>query len=193
MKLKKTIVVLLVIALCLPMISGVQAAAESVEKKSTSTATKSNTKEKETEVIYLGGNKSNKKKVAYSKSDLRLMSTIIYCEAGGEPYAGKLGVGIVVMNRVKSKRFPNTIRKVIYQRKQFSPTRNGSMKRALKRYDKGKFNSAAEKASIKAAKAVLTGTNKVVYGRRKINMKKYLFFSRYVSGRKVQIARHQFK
>lgn len=187
--------VLLVITLCLPMISGVKAAAESVERKSTSTATLSNTKEKKTEVLYLSKNKTSRKakKVSYSKSDLRLMSAIIYCEAGGEPYAGKLGVGIVVMNRVKSRLFPNTIRKVIYQKRQFTPTRNGSMKKALKRYDRGRFNSVAEKACIRAAKEVLTGTNRVAYGGRKINMKKYLFFSRYVRGRKVQIANHQFK
>ena len=60
-------------------------------------------------------NKTSSKK-SYKKSDLRLMASIINCEAGGESYQGKLAVGIVVMNRVSSKAFPNTIRKVIYQR-----------------------------------------------------------------------------
>ena len=69
-------------------------------------------------------NKTSSKK-SYKKSDLRLMASIINCEAGGESYQGKLAVGIVVMNRVSSKAFPNTIRKVIYQRGQFSPVRNG--------------------------------------------------------------------
>lgn len=195
MKLKKTIAVLLVIILCLPMISEIRAEAEE---------TVSNTTEKET-TLYISGSttteqstkktttKKTTEKLPYTKSDLRLMSCIIFCEAAGEPYAGKLGVGIVVMNRVKSKAFPNTIRGVIYQKRQFTPTRNGSMNKALKRYDSGKFTSAAEKASIQAAKEVLTGTKKVVYGTKKINMSKFLFFSRYVKGKKAQISRHQFK
>ncbi|HBI60391.1 MAG TPA: hypothetical protein DDY31_04125, partial [Lachnospiraceae bacterium] len=45
---------------------------------------------------------------------------------------------IVVMNRVASKSFPNTIKKVIYQKGQFSPVRNGSLKKRLKQYDSGK-------------------------------------------------------
>lgn len=57
------------------------------------------------------------------------MASIINCEAGGESYQGQVAVGIVVMNRVRSKQFPNTIRKVIYQRGQFSPVRNGMLRK----------------------------------------------------------------
>lgn len=55
------------------------------------------------------------------------MASIINCEAGSEPYQGKVAVGIVVMNRVSSKSFPNSIKGVIYQKGQFSPVRNGSL------------------------------------------------------------------
>ena len=81
-------------------------------------------------------------------ADLRLMSSIINCEAGIEPYQGKLAVGIVVMNRIKSKSFPNTLRGVIYQRGQFSPVRNGSLNRRLSEYDSGRIKSKQWKTCI---------------------------------------------
>ena len=48
-------------------------------------------------------------------SDQYLLGAIIQCEAGGESYDGKLAVGSVVMNRVKSSYFPNSVSGVIYQ------------------------------------------------------------------------------
>lgn len=64
-------------------------------------------------------------------SDLELLSTIIYCEAGNQPYEGKLAVGSVIMNRVASGSFPNSISGVIYQRGQFSPVASGRFAHAL--------------------------------------------------------------
>ena len=101
--------------------------------------------------------KTKSKKNKYTKSELRLMSSIINCEAGIEPYQGKLAVGIVVMNRIRSKRFPNTLKGVIYQRGQFSPVRNGSLRRRLSEYDSGKIKSKQWKSCISAAKKVLNG------------------------------------
>ena len=137
--------------------------------------------------------KPTTKKVKYTKSELRLLSALISCEANGEPYAGKLAVGIVVVNRKESKLFPGTIKKVIYQKYQFGPARNGSLARALKKYDKGNFKSANEKACIKAAKAALSGTKKVTYKKKNINLKSYLYFSGRVKGARLKIAHHQFK
>lgn len=125
----------------------------------------------------------------YSSSDLRMLSSIIYSEAGNQVYAGKKAVGIVVMNRVKSSKFPNTISGVIYQSGQFTPARNGSLSKALSLYDSGKLNSSC----IKAAKEVLNGSRTVTYNNRNINMSSYLFFSRYVAGCRLQIQSHQFK
>lgn len=135
--------------------------------------------------------RSTKKK--YTASELKLMSSIIYCEAVGEPYAGKLAVGIVVMNRKSSKSFPNTVKGVIYQKYQFGPTRNGSLSRALKRYEAGQFKSKAEKDCIKAAKAALEGTKKVTYKSKSHNLKTFHFFSTRVSGARLKIQNHQFK
>lgn len=125
----------------------------------------------------------------YSAKDLRLMSSIIYSEAGNQSYAGKKAVGIVIMNRIKSKSFPNNLKSVIYQPGQFTPTRNGSLNRSLSLYDNGKL----DKECIKAAKAVLNGDKKVTVSSKNINMKSFLFFSGYVKGSRLSIDGHQFK
>lgn len=137
--------------------------------------------------------KKSVKKKKYTATELKYMSCIIYCEAGCEPYAGKKAVGIVVMNRKKSASFPNSVKGVIYQKHQFGPVSNGSLARALRRYKSGKFDSATEKACIKAAKAVLNGDKMVKYNGRNYNMKSYHFFSRRVAGARLTIKHHQFK
>lgn len=141
-----------------------------------------------------GSVKKAKKKPSYTKAELRLMSSIIFCEANIEPYAGKLAVGIVVMNRVASKDFANSVKGVIYERGQFSPVRNGALKRALARYDAGKFTSKNEKQCIKAAKLALEGEKTVTLsGGKRLNMKSYHFFSVYLSGARLKIKGHRFK
>ena len=57
-------------------------------------------------------------------SDTDLMAAIIYCEAGNQPYEGKVAVGAVVMNRVRSASFPGSIKDVLYQGGQFQPAGN---------------------------------------------------------------------
>lgn len=130
-----------------------------------------------------------KVKNRYNKSQLRLMSAIIYSEAGAESYAGKKAVGIVIMNRIKSSQFPNSLSGVIYQSGQFTPARNGSLNNSLARYDRGAMN----KQCIKAAKAALNGDISVNVNNRTVNMSSCLFFSGYVSGHRLQIGGHQFK
>lgn len=61
----------------------------------------------------------------------KLLAALIFCEAGNQPYAGKVAVGAVVMNRVESSRFPNTIKGVIYQSGQFTPAMTGKLARVL--------------------------------------------------------------
>ncbi len=63
--------------------------------------------------------------------DETLLASIIYCESGNQPYAGQLGVGLVIMNRVYDSRFPSKLREVVYQKSQFSPTFDGALTRAL--------------------------------------------------------------
>ncbi len=69
--------------------------------------------------------------VTFADGDLKLLANLIYCEAGGEPYEGQVAVGAVVMNRVMSSVYPDTVVGVIYQRKQFSPVGSGRLALAL--------------------------------------------------------------
>lgn len=69
--------------------------------------------------------------VTFAEGDRELLAQLIYCEAGGEPYAGKVAVGAVVINRVLSSVYPDTVVGVIYQNKQFSPVGSGRLALAL--------------------------------------------------------------
>jgi len=68
-------------------------------------------------------------KIQYSQSDLDLLARLITAEADSEPYNAKVGVGAVVVNRVRDSRFPSSISGVIYQKDdnyyQFTPVENG--------------------------------------------------------------------
>lgn len=97
---------------------------------------------------------ARKKKEAALAKDRALLAAIIFCEAGGEPYEGKVAVGAVIMNRVRSGRFPNTISGVIYQRGQFGPVVTGKLGRVIAA---GKTTSAC----YKAADAALSGENPI--------------------------------
>lgn len=69
--------------------------------------------------------------VTFAERDRYLLANLIYCEAGGEPYEGQVAVGAVVINRVLSSKFPDTVVGVIYQSKQFSPVASGRLELAL--------------------------------------------------------------
>ena len=73
----------------------------------------------------------NLPQVVQNVDTVTLMAGIIYCEAGNQPYEGKVAVGAVVMNRVASGRFPNSIEEVIYQRGQFTPAMTGKLARVI--------------------------------------------------------------
>ena len=64
---------------------------------------------------------------SYSSSDTNLLAKLIYAEARGESYTGQVAVGAVVLNRVKSSSFPNTISGVIYQPYAFTCVSDGQI------------------------------------------------------------------
>lgn len=97
--------------------------------------------------------KSQAEAIGCSSGELDMLAAIIECEAGGEKRVGKVAVGAVVLNRVRSKRFPGTIAKVIKQRGQFSPVGSGKFARVLSR--------GARKDCYEAARAALNGENPV--------------------------------
>ncbi len=88
----------------------------------------------------------------YSKDDIFWLGRIIESESAGEPMDGKIGVGNVILNRVQSNDYPNTIYDVIFDRKhgvQFQPVLNGAI-----------YNTPSN-GSLNAAKLSLNGTNTV--------------------------------
>ncbi|WP_340006998.1 cell wall hydrolase [Paenibacillus sp. FSL K6-0276] len=90
------------------------------------------------------------RRYAISEEELLLLQKIVMAEAEGEPYQGKVAVANVVLNRLRSAKFPDTIYKVIYQKHQFSPVANGRLKRVKPSDD-----------CIKAVNAALSGIKEV--------------------------------
>lgn len=92
--------------------------------------------------------------VSFQEGDRYLLANLIYCEAGNQPYAGQLAVGAVVINRVLSSVYPNTVVGVIYQNKQFSPVGDGHLALAL-------AENRATAACYKAADEAMAGQTNV--------------------------------
>ncbi len=84
--------------------------------------------------------------ITFAGGDIDLLAAIIECEAGGEPYVGKVAVGNVVMNRVASPLFPNTVSEVLYQNRQFSPVGSGRFAIVLARGANATCYQAAQEA-----------------------------------------------
>lgn len=80
-----------------------------------------------------------------SSSDLNLLARVVHGEARGEPYKGKVAVAAVVLNRVESSSFPNTIAGVVYQSGAFSAVSDGQI------------NLTPDSESIRAAQDALNG------------------------------------
>ena len=85
--------------------------------------------------------------------DVRLLAALIYCEAGSESYQGQLAVGAVVMNRVRSGAYPNTISGVIYASGQFTPAMNGKVARI--------YNTDIAQSCYTAAQEAMAGVTNV--------------------------------
>ena len=92
--------------------------------------------------------------VSFEEGDRKLMANIIYCEAGAEPYAGQVAVGAVVINRVLSSVYPDTLVGVIYQNRQFSPVASGRLALAL-------ANDSATESCYRAADEAMSGVTNV--------------------------------
>jgi len=81
----------------------------------------------------------------YSQSDYQLLGRIISAEARGESYTGQVAVGAVVLNRVKSASFPDSIAGVVYQKGAFSAVTDGQ------------FDQPVSSTSLKAARDAMAG------------------------------------
>ena len=99
---------------------------------------------------YLGGAAVTSTGAAYDAGELYWLSRIIYAESGGESITGQIAVGNVILNRVKSSQFPDTVEGVIFDRKdavQFEPVGNG------------RIYQIPSDQSVEAAKRALDGEN----------------------------------
>ena len=97
--------------------------------------------------------KENRGAVSADADELRLLGALIYCEAGNQSYEGMVGVGAVVMNRVKSGAYPNTIHAVIYASGQFTPAMTGKVARV--------YEGSVPEACMQAAQAAINGETTV--------------------------------
>lgn len=82
---------------------------------------------------------------AYSESDINLIARVVYGEARGEPYTGQVAVAAVILNRVKSSSFPNSVSGVVYQ--------NG----AFDAVSDGQYNLKPDSTAVKAVKDAVNG------------------------------------
>lgn len=92
--------------------------------------------------------------IAFAEGDRYLLANLIYCEAGNQPFEGQLAVGAVVINRVLSPVFPDTVVEVIYQNRQFSPVASGRLDLAL-------LENRATDACYRAADEAMKGASTV--------------------------------
>ncbi|MDL2301604.1 cell wall hydrolase [Lachnospiraceae bacterium OttesenSCG-928-D06] len=92
--------------------------------------------------------------ISFEEGDRHLLANIIYCEAGGEAYAGQLAVGAVIINRVLSSVYPDTVIGVVYQSGQFSPVASGRLELALS-------TNRATESCYRAADEAMAGINNI--------------------------------
>ena len=91
---------------------------------------------------------------AAQQAEKELLASLIFCEAGNQPYEGQVAVGAVVMNRIKSSSYPDTMEEVIYQSGQFSPAMSGWL-------DRVRANQSYTEAAMQAAEDALAGSNPI--------------------------------
>ena len=91
---------------------------------------------------------------AAQQAEKELLASLIFCEAGNQPYEGQVAVGAVVMNRIKRSSYPDTMEEVIYQSGQFSPAMSGWL-------DRVRANQGYTEAAMQAAEDALAGSNPI--------------------------------
>lgn len=101
--------------------------------------------EKTLEKMGISSSKNSSNSITTTSSNTNLLGRLIYAEARGESYEGQVAVGAVVLNRVSSSSFPNTISGVIYQKGAFDAVSDGQI------------NMSPNKTALSAAKDAING------------------------------------
>lgn len=91
--------------------------------------------------------------VAVGATDETLLAALVYCESGNQPYEGQLAVASVVMNRVRSGAYPNTVAGVVFASGQFGPALSGKVENQLK--------IGIPETSLRAAREAIAGTTNI--------------------------------
>ncbi|MEK5379922.1 cell wall hydrolase [Niallia sp. FSL W8-0635] len=79
-----------------------------------------------------------------TNNEKNLLARLVHAEAKGEPYAGKVAVADVVLNRVENKQFPDSVESVIYQKNAFQPVQNGSIQKKADKESRKAVEEALE-------------------------------------------------
>ena len=119
--------------------------------------------------IASGGIKQDESGIVYgnmtlTQEEMEMLTAMIYCESRGEPYEGQLAVGHVIMNRVRSSKFPNTLEEVLRAGRQFEPAGSGRFDIVLTAYREnipGVIGAAEWASCKKAAEACVNGESNV--------------------------------
>lgn len=111
--------------------------------------------------ITAGDSKISHHSIGLSDYELMLLATIIYCEAGNQGLEGQLAVGYVVMNRVRSGLFPNTLEGVLRQSRQFEPVGSGRFDLVLQAEQDDDIPNIVTQSCWTAASTVVNGTSNV--------------------------------
>lgn len=96
---------------------------------------------------------TNNGAIAGDINDVRLLAALIQCEAGGEIYEGQVSVGTVVMNRLRSGRYGDSMYSVIYAKSQFSPAGTGQVAQV--------YAAGPKSSCVMAAQEAMSGTSYV--------------------------------
>ncbi|TKI55195.1 cell wall hydrolase [Brevibacillus antibioticus] len=113
----------------LPVLGSAQEPSEQALKKEKKSTTTAKAVKRESVQVSRGSRpivvRNGKGKV--SERDMELLTRLVYAEGRGEPYEGQVAIAAVVLNRVASDKFPNTVREVIYAPNAFSPVHDGNL------------------------------------------------------------------
>ncbi|MGG4453863.1 cell wall hydrolase [Brevibacillus porteri] len=113
----------------LPVLGSAQAPSEQVSKKEKKSITSATAVKRESVQVSRDSRPKvvRNGKVKVSQRDMELLARLVYAEGRGEPYEGQVAIAAVVLNRVASDEFPNTVREVIYAPNAFSPVHDGNL------------------------------------------------------------------
>lgn len=104
------------------------------------------------------------REISLSEAEMEMLTAMIYCESRGEPYEGQLAVGYVIMNRIRSSKFPNTLEEVLRQGRQFEPAGSGRFDIVLTAHREGipgVISQSEWESCARAAAECVNGTSNV--------------------------------